>query len=226
MTAVTRPGSWQLDQRVDELNFVNVNPREVLERLSTYANIVVNWQELTVLGASFDRPVTYNRRNVKLGEAIEKVLALASGNHYAIAVGSLGNAVVVSTPQGLKDSAMMYERTAGQVAGSPYKANKNMMAEKLDRIDMNDMELSQVLEFSGHLTDRKVQIDWDALKQHDITEDLVITVNLRKPAFALFLRLVLDQAGTGDVLLDAKVKEGSIIITPLSDQPAGKQTGK
>ncbi|MDP6546530.1 MAG: hypothetical protein QGH60_21335 [Phycisphaerae bacterium] len=215
LAAVSRPGTWQLDQRIDELNFVNVELHEIVAQLSGYANIAVNWSELAGLGARFDRPVTYNRRDVKLGEAIERVFALASGNHYAITVGSLGNAVVVSTPQGLKNSAMLYGRTARQVATSPYKANKNMMAEEISRMDFEDMELAQVLDFSGEVSGRKIQIDWDAVKQYDITENMVITIHLRKSAFGLILRLVLDKAGAGKVLLDVEVKEGNIIIKPL-----------
>ena len=226
LRAIGRPGAWQIEQRIDELDFVNVGLHEIVERLGGYGNIAVNWRALGAAGARFDRPVTCKRRNVKLGEALEKAFALASGNHYAIAVGSLGNAVVVSTPRGLRDSAMLYGRTARQVAASPYKANRNMMAGKIDRLEFYDIEFSQALDFVGDLVDRKVQVDWDALKRYGITADMPITIHLRKPAFGLMIRLLLDQAGGGKVLLGVEAKEGNIIISPLNGGGEGEQGGK
>ena len=226
LAAVSRPGARQIEQRIDELDFENVDVHEIVERLAGYGNIAVNWRALGAVGARFDRPVSYKGRNVKLGEALEKVFALASGNHYAIAVGSLGNAVVVSTPRGLRDSAMLYERAARQVAAAPYKANRNMMAEELSNIEFIEIEFGMALQFVGDVVDRKVQIDWGALKRYGITADTLITIHLRKPAFGLFLRLLLDNAGGGKVLLDVEAREGNIIIKPLSGGSESKQGGK
>lgn len=54
--------------------------------------------------------------------------------------------------------------------------------------------------------ERKVQIDWDALKRYGITADTPITISLKKPAFGMMIRLILDQAGGGKALLDVEVK--------------------
>ena len=219
LAAVSRPGARQLEQRIDELDFVNVDVHEIVDRLAGHANIAVNWRALETAGAAFDRPVTYKSRNVKLGEALEKLFALAGGNHYAVTVASLDNVVVVSTLQDIKDSAMLHARTAAQVAASPYKANKNMIAERIDRLEFIEMEFSVVLDFVEALVERKVQIDWDALKRYDITADTPITIYLRKPAYGLMIRLLLDQAAGGKALLDVEVKKGNIIIKPLVWSP-------
>ena len=161
LAAVSRPGARQIEQRIDELDFVNVGLHEIVERLAGYGNIVVNWRVLAAVGARFDRPVTYKGRNVKLGEALENAFALASGNHYAITVGSLGNAVVVSTPRGLRDSAMLYGRTAAQVAAAPYKANRNMMAKRIDWLEFEDIEFGIALQFVEDVVERTpVRLNW------------------------------------------------------------------
>jgi len=215
LAAVSRPGARQIEQRIDELDFVNVGLHEIVEWMAGYGNIAVNWRAMEAVGARFDRPVTYKGRNVKLGEALEKAFALASGNHYAVTVASLDNAVVVSTPQDIKDSAMLYARTAAQVTASPYKANRNMMAERIDRLEFEDIEFGIALQFVEDVVERKVQIDWGALRRYDITAGTPITISLKKPAFGMMIRLLLDQAAGGRALLDIKVKKGNIIIKPL-----------
>jgi hypothetical protein len=227
LVAIDREGAWQLQQRIDELNFVNVDLYEVVDRLGDYGNIAVGWRALATAGAEFDKPITYKRRNVKLGEALETLFALASGNHYSVTVGSLGNVVVVSTPQDIKNSARLYARTAAQVAASPYKANRNMMAEKLSRLEFVDIEFSLALQFMEEVVERKIRIDWDALKRYDVTPETPITVHsIRRPTFALLIRLLLDQAGGGKVMLDVEVKKGDIIIKPLVAKAENKQIDK
>ena len=88
------------------------------------------------------------------------------------------------------------------------------------------MEVGVVLDFVEAVVERKVQIDWDALKRHDITAETPITISLRKPSYGLMIRLLLDQAGGGKALLDVEVKEGNIIIKPLRGRAEGKQGGK
>jgi hypothetical protein len=101
------------------------------------------------------------------------------------------------------------------------------MAEKLSRFEFIDIEFSLTLQFMEEVVERKIRIDWDALKRYDITPETPITVHsIRKPTFALLIRLLLDQAGGGKVMLDVEVKKGDIIIKPLKETAENEQTGK
>jgi isocitrate dehydrogenase len=83
----------------------------------------------------------------------------------------------------------------------------NMM---VTQFDFEDMELGQIFEFLEDVVELKMQIDWDALKQYDITAETEVTIHTGRIKFGLFLRLMLDQADSGKVLLEQAVEAGDV----------------
>jgi hypothetical protein len=219
--ALRHQGDWQLEQPIEKVFLLDVKLEKALEQISgDFGNFLVNWGALKAAGVRVITPVTYYRTNVRYGEALRDVLEQACGAHKAIVIGWVGNTVIVSTQKSLDDSAMLYKRTELQLAASGNKNDRRVMNMMVTQFDFEDMELGQIFEFLEDVVELKMQIDWDALKQYDITAETEVTIHTGRIKFGLFLRLMLDQAASGKVLLGVKVRDGKIIINPEDTSPA------
>ena len=92
------------DQRLDAVNFEQVPLAEAIQALreKTGQNIFVNWRALEEAGVKRETPVTARLRDVKLGPALQSILADAGGGHVELGATIDDGVITISTADDLR----------------------------------------------------------------------------------------------------------------------------
>ena len=201
------PESWEAG--VTECSFRDMKLSNVLQfiRDVTGMSIYVDWKGLAELSIEPATTIKVQLDNTALVRVWDEILADIQASQLDCIV--TGGVTIISTKDRLR--AITSRSPVGRKKPAENKAVEKILQLSVSKLDFEDMELSQVLQFCRDVFGAKIEVDWEALAQSGVKPDTTVNLHLGRTTYDTALKLILlNAAGPGK--LAYKIDDGKIHI--------------
>ena len=215
-----------LDKHVAEVRFHGNSFADVVDFLRDLsgANVVVRYDELEKVGITKDSTVRHEAKDRKLSAVLSAVLEAAGAKKGAAVVGTVGNAIVLTTPADLKrltaaaaEHAAALKRLTATAAEHAAAHEPTAMTKPMPELRFNASAASDVFDVLGDNAGVKFKPDWAALKAVGVEPDTPMTARLRNVSTADALLFLLANADDGEHPLDYRVgPDGTVTVSTVA----------
>ena len=109
------------------------------------------------------------------------------------------------------------ELTADQAAAAADAAVRKRLAPKVNKLDFDDIEFKDVIQFLRDVSGLSIHVKWSALSLAGVDRKTPVNIHLNDVTMGKALRVILDDIGGGNTKVDYLVDEGVVTISTAED---------
>ena len=216
----------RLATRIPKLDFDDHELKDVLHFLRDISgvNLFVDWRALAKVDVTGSTKVSQHLRNVPVDRALGLILPDADKGKRLAGRTIVAGCMVVSTRAELaKLSRLPVDLMPPKPAGEADLAVWKRLAVKMRKIDLADIQLSDVVQFLRDVSGMRIEVDWPALEELGVKKTTPVSVHLFNISLGAAMQFVLIDAG-GIGKLGYSIKGGMVVISKAKPPKAARKS--